>query len=558
MSSPRLNAVTCLGSMLLSSCCLLYGLQVYTQYHRFASTLLCQVRVWFLVCSFSLVLMPIVAKCWRVNRIFKKAAFKRVVIKDLRLLILVGIHLCFDITFMTLWQSLDPLKHQSIPIIKEVSKLKYPVNETNILTVHGCSCEFESIWMSVLLIYKSSILSYGFYIAWQIRNITLPSMDDAKPLIMIILAVFILYNCSVVLRHLFQERPIVLNCLLTLIIWIAALNTQCVTFIPKILLLRKNKSKLETPVSNSFKYLTHPKKELSYDEFCHLVMENSALQRSIQVKEQLIQNLEQHLATFQNNKLTRTQLKGDYNKTNEIDGSPPINNKNVKIDYLLKSTENLKNQTESFFTDALKIDETSLSGNSDKFKEYDTSISNQADTSPQIIVSNVSFLRNSATNGHNQVNSLSPILKVSTSRDLNISHKENTWFQDSITFQKTDIAGSITQSYDLSDDSDTYSYVSSYVPTWTPTLAINQHKHHDKRDYIISLENTTTLANDKLYPGGNCKVSRLRKKRRRQKKSNIKKTPKTVYTIPASRHTSDYNDNTSNTIEKINPEDIMV
>ncbi|XP_014787590.2 gamma-aminobutyric acid type B receptor subunit 2 [Octopus bimaculoides] len=123
MSSPYLNAVTCTGSMLSNSCCLIYGLQVYTQYHSFAATLLCQIRAWFLVCSFTLILVPILAKCWRVNQIFKKAAFKRIVIKDLRLFIFIGANLSVDMIFMTFWQALDPLKHRFIPIITKVSDI---------------------------------------------------------------------------------------------------------------------------------------------------------------------------------------------------------------------------------------------------------------------------------------------------------------------------------------------------------------------------------------------------------------------------------------------------
>lgn len=170
----------------------------------------------------------------------------------------------------------------------------------------------------------------------------------------------------------------------------------------------------------------------------------------------------------------------------------------------------------------------------------------------------LSYLRDSIANDLTQAHDLSSTLKDSISKDLNISHTENTWVQDSIPFQKNDIAESITQSYDLSDDSDTYSYVSSYIPTWTPSLAINQQKHYVKRDYVTSPENIITLANDKLYPAVNSKIPRHRKKRKRQCKAIKKDKQKTVYTIQASQSTSKYLDESKNTLEEMNNHDIMV
>uniref|UniRef100_A0A0L8G7Y0 G-protein coupled receptors family 3 profile domain-containing protein n=1 Tax=Octopus bimaculoides TaxID=37653 RepID=A0A0L8G7Y0_OCTBM len=107
------------------------------------------------------------------------------------------------------------------------------MNASSVINVPRCSCEFEYIWMSLLFIYKGSVLSFGLYVAWQIRNITLPSMDDAKPMILIILTVFILCSSSIALWHLFREKPVVVNSGLTLIIWLFALFTQSAIFIPK-------------------------------------------------------------------------------------------------------------------------------------------------------------------------------------------------------------------------------------------------------------------------------------------------------------------------------------
>ncbi|XP_036358945.1 probable G-protein coupled receptor 156 isoform X2 [Octopus sinensis] len=532
MSSPHLNAVTCTGSMLSNSCCLIYGLQVYTQYHSFAATLLCQIRAWFLVCSFTLILVPILAKCWRVNQIFKKAAFKRV----------------------------ENLTSRS------------NMNASSVINVPRCCCEFEYIWMSLLFIYKGSVLSFGLYVAWQIRNITLPSMDDAKPMILIILTVFILCSSSIALWHLFREKPVVVNSGLTVIIWLFALFTQSAIFIPKILLWRKNKSdKLDSPAAvTAVKRLTYCKREPNYEELCHLVVENSALKRSMQAKELLIHSLQQHLATA-TGKLMQISSEDGGKHSGEIDSSSSIRcchdkiSGNIPTEEGTESAENLNEYNKELPRGMLDIfiRQPSVGDITDKWTKeeqcQDTNFRNgQASYKVSPVSKKLSYLRDSIANDLTQAHDLSSTLKDSISKDLNISHTENSWVQDSIPFQKNDIAGSITQSYDLSDDSDTYSYVSSYIPTWTPTLTFNQQKHYVKKDCATSPENIITLANDKLYPAVNSKIPRHRTKRKKQCKTSKKDKQKTVYTIQASQSPSKYFDESKDTLEEMNNHDIMV
>ena len=140
-------------------------------------------------------------------------------------------------------------------------------------------------------------------------------------------------------------------------------------------------------------------------------------------------------------------------------------------------------------------------------------------------------LRESIANELNQAHSLSSTLRDSISKDLNISHKENSWVQDAIPVKKTDIAGSIAQSYDLSDDSDTYSYVSSYVPSCTPPYTLNTAAH---QNFYASSDSLTTLGNDKLYPASH-NNSKHKRKKNKHYNSHKRELKKKVYIIQDSK-----------------------
>lgn len=89
---------------------------------------------------------------------------------------------------------------------------------------------------------------------------------------------------------------------------------------------------------------------------------------------------------------------------------------------------------------------------------------------------------------------LSTSLRTSISNDLQKSTTDNSWFYESMK-SRQDVVGSVARSYDLEDNSDTYSYVSSYIPCKIPT------RNHKTSVTNISCDSlSTTLANDKLYP----------------------------------------------------------
>lgn len=55
-------------------------------------------------------------------------------------------------------------------------------NEIKLL--YECHSNFNEVWITILTMYKIILLMYGIYVAWLIRNINVPSMNDSKYLLL--------------------------------------------------------------------------------------------------------------------------------------------------------------------------------------------------------------------------------------------------------------------------------------------------------------------------------------------------------------------------------------
>eukprot|EP00064_Thunnus_orientalis_P007822 superscaffoldBa00000890_g7844 len=69
-----------------------------------------RVRTWILIVGYTTAFGAMFAKTWRVHAIFKNVKMKKKIIKDQKLLIIVGGMLLIDLCILICWQIVDPLK----------------------------------------------------------------------------------------------------------------------------------------------------------------------------------------------------------------------------------------------------------------------------------------------------------------------------------------------------------------------------------------------------------------------------------------------------------------
>ncbi|XP_015274379.1 PREDICTED: gamma-aminobutyric acid type B receptor subunit 2-like [Gekko japonicus] len=109
MSSPYMNNLIILGGMLSYASIFLFGLDGSFVSEKTFETL-CTVRTWILTVGYTTAFGAMFAKTWRVHAIFKNVKMKKKIIKDQKLLVIVGGMLLIDLCILICWQVVDPLR----------------------------------------------------------------------------------------------------------------------------------------------------------------------------------------------------------------------------------------------------------------------------------------------------------------------------------------------------------------------------------------------------------------------------------------------------------------
>jgi gamma-aminobutyric acid type B receptor len=227
MSSPNINNLINLNCFLLYMCPILNSLKSqflllpHNQNHSLhlsLSNLMCSLNTWIIpVCS-TLVYASMLMKAWRIYKIFENSSkIKKVIIKDAQLFGYIALIVLFDIFVLIIWQIFDPIQLRTRHIvvsepqitrvnIKNLNQTVYDYDagssspiivqqslpyKNEIKLLYECGSNFNEVWISVMTIYKLVLFMYGVYLAWLIRNINVPSMNDSKYLLLSTYAIII-------------------------------------------------------------------------------------------------------------------------------------------------------------------------------------------------------------------------------------------------------------------------------------------------------------------------------------------------------------------------------
>lgn len=212
------------------------------------------------------------AKAWRIYKIFETTPkVKKIVIKDFRLVAYIICMMIIDAVVLIIWQFVDTVRlkaryvyeaqsqpsqvfvpiqiesnnltqysgdliaartlkqNETVPLIRNVS------HQTSQLKVaFECNSNFNEVWITVLTMYKIIMIMYGIYLAWIIRNINVPSMNDSKYLLLSTYTLIICGLGSMTLIQLLRDWPDVVQIFFSIGIIMSTCTTQCLLFIPKV------------------------------------------------------------------------------------------------------------------------------------------------------------------------------------------------------------------------------------------------------------------------------------------------------------------------------------
>ncbi|XP_074652841.1 uncharacterized protein LOC141907168 [Tubulanus polymorphus] len=522
--------------------------------------------VWIASLAFTLLYGAMFAKSWRLNRIFRESSVKRVVIRDQTLIAVVASLLVVDITLLGVWQAVDPLTGTFLHIKNQMKGQSSLLGKTAedppvIHAARVCSCRYFPAWATVMLIYKTAMLVYGAYLSWSIRHVTLPSMNDSPCIVLSCHVTMITACLGIAMATLFRETPDLLYASIASAVWIWTTVTLMLIFIPKVNLWRKksDEESLKFAIASQVYNSSEQTYEKIEEEMYHLVAENRALKKSLSTKDMTIQSLQLHVVTAQDKLLKLVEL--DERETNEKRDS------GFEVDTSGSSThENDSGHAGSLTVtsfDVTKINGTLAELNDSFISEVDTDIAEPfrarimtRQMSRNSVYSCGSERYSEIARELETVGSITHKLRTTIHSELSCCQQRKSHIYDMIS-SRQDIVGSIADNFQLGDDYDTHSFISSYLRR-AATLSLFSYSTQGRSDdnvsqystahssisrisrhsgYCTSCDSLNAIGNDKFYPSSpKFKRHRRRHGRRRSRRSRWKQEPRDkVYTIQEPR-----------------------
>ncbi|XP_061677838.1 gamma-aminobutyric acid type B receptor subunit 2 isoform X3 [Syngnathoides biaculeatus] len=237
MSSPYMNNLIILGGLLSYASIFLFGLDGGFVSDKEFETL-CTVRTWILIVGYTMAFGAMFAKTWRVHAIFKNVKMKKKIIKDQKLLIIVGGMLLIDLCILICWQIVDPLKRT----VEEYSLEADPHDRDIAIRpfLEHCENTHMTIWLGIVYAYKGLLMLFGCFLAWETRNVSIPALNDSKYIGMSVYNVGIMCIIGAAVSFLTRDQPNVQFCIVALVIIFCSTITLCLVFVPKFITMRTN------------------------------------------------------------------------------------------------------------------------------------------------------------------------------------------------------------------------------------------------------------------------------------------------------------------------------
>ncbi|XP_044534560.1 gamma-aminobutyric acid type B receptor subunit 2 [Gracilinanus agilis] len=256
MSSPYMNNLIILGGMLSYASIFLFGLDGSFVSEKTFETL-CTVRTWILTVGYTTAFGAMFAKTWRVHAIFKNVKMKKKIIKDQKLLVIVGGMLLIDLCILICWQAVDPLRRTVEKYNMEPDPAGRDISIRPIL--EHCENSHMTIWLGIVYAYKGLLMLFGCFLAWETRNVSIPALNDSKYIGMSVYNVGIMCIIGAAVSFLTRDQPNVQFCIVALVIIFCSTITLCLVFVPKLITLRTNPD--AATQNRRFQFTQNQKKE---------------------------------------------------------------------------------------------------------------------------------------------------------------------------------------------------------------------------------------------------------------------------------------------------------
>lgn len=216
----------------------------------------CVVRIWILPLSFTLSYGTMLAKAWRIYRIFNDPWISKRPLKDYHLmLIVIGLGLV-DIMYLIPWTVIDP--YRRFPSLGETN-----YRDFSRCSFFSCSSEMLLLWLGILTAYKVMVMLTGVVIISLVqKNVKQKKyFNDSKSLAGALYTTALSFILGVFLQLLFTFQQEIVVAYVASATWvnISSSGTLISVFIPKLykICIKHEKGKKYNTAQSIF-YFQHP------------------------------------------------------------------------------------------------------------------------------------------------------------------------------------------------------------------------------------------------------------------------------------------------------------
>ncbi|XP_075054590.1 putative G-protein coupled receptor 156 [Mixophyes fleayi] len=341
MSSPNLNLVTVLGSVLAYISAFMFAVQENTV----SMETVIQVRISLLYIGVTLVFGPLLGKSWRLHRVFThRVPDKRVIIKDLTLLGLEAGLLFIDSLLLLTWVLSDPVlcTHNVIASIKAADQ----GTVCAVTRTHFCSSLYADFWIALLLGFKGVLLVSSTYLAGLTRSISTPPVNQSLAIMVSSILVIVCTGIVFLVSRFFHTWSSLVYGVTSGSILVCTATINCLIFIPQLLQWRQFEEEPSQTNVQMAKYFNSPSKSMrsmySEEQIYHLLGENTSMRRLLTEKNIVIESLQEQV-TNAKEKLVQL-LKSECKMTTDISAisasSPAIQQPKAPSDEPTNNAEN--------------------------------------------------------------------------------------------------------------------------------------------------------------------------------------------------------------------------
>ncbi|XP_038063882.1 gamma-aminobutyric acid type B receptor subunit 2-like [Patiria miniata] len=241
ISSPQLNNMIALGSILLYASTFLFALKMEVKQGDFNGRIYCQLSSAALCIGLSLAFGALFMKTYRIHHIYTSAMKVRKVratITDSKLMTSIGFFVLLDVLIFVAWILVDPIHIQTVeldPVLRDEQTEEYEVP-----TLSYCTSDRELYFAIAIFAYKGALLIFGIFLAWSTRNVRISQLNDSKHIALSVYAVGLTCVLTVPVAYFSHARGEI-NFVFAFVsgaLFVANTVMLCLVFIPKFISLK--------------------------------------------------------------------------------------------------------------------------------------------------------------------------------------------------------------------------------------------------------------------------------------------------------------------------------